>query len=83
MPMYDCVFLRDGSMFACMHMMTGWSPAMDDSIDACMFVCVFSVFPHYIIIVTVLQDFNFGAMTNHRLHDVISLKVPEHDVEHK
>ena len=46
-----------------------------------MHVCVFSVFPPYIIIITVLQDCNFGAMTNHRLQDIISLKVPEHDVE--
>ena len=29
----------------------GWSPVMDDSIDACMFVCVFSVFLLYIIII--------------------------------
>ena len=61
-----------------------WSPVMDDSIDACMHVCVFSVFPHYfIIIITVLQDYNFGAMTNHRLQNIISLKVLEPDVEHK
>ena len=66
-----------------MYMMTGWSPGMDDSIDACMHVCVFSVFLLYIIIITVLQDNNFGAMTNHRLQDIISLKVLEHDVEHK
>ena len=56
---------------------------MDDSIDACVHVWVFSVFSHFIIIITVLQDYNFGAMTNHRLQDIISLKVLEHDVEHK
>ena len=55
---------------------------MDDSIDACMFVNVFSVFLLYIIIIiTIVQVCNFGAMTNHRLLDIISLKVTEHDVE--
>ena len=41
------VLLRDGSMYACLYMMTGWSPVMDDSIDA----CVFRVFLLYIIII--------------------------------
>ena len=57
---------------------------MDDSIDACMFLCVLSVFPHYIIIiVTVVQVYTLGVMTNHCLQGIISLKVLEHDVEHK
>ena len=30
-----------------------------------------------------MQGYNFGAMTNRRLQVIISLKVPEHDVEHK
>ena len=33
-----------GWEYACSYMMTGWSPGMDRSIDACMHVCVFSVF---------------------------------------
>ena len=53
------------------------------SMYVCTHVCVFSMFPHYIIIITVVQDYNFGATTDHRLLGIISLKVPEHDVEHK
>ena len=30
-----------------------------------------------------MKDYNFGAMTNYRLQDIISLRVLEHDVEHK
>ena len=70
-----------GWEYACMYMMTGWSPGMYYSMYVCMHVCVFSVFSHYIIIITVLQDYNFGAMTNHRLQGIISLKVLEYDVE--
>ena len=50
-----------GLEYACMYMMTGWSPNMYDSMYVCMHVCVFSVFPHYIILITVVQDYNFGA----------------------
>ena len=56
---------------------------MYDLMSICRHVCVSSVFPLYIIVITVLQDYNFGVMTNHRLQRIISLKVPEHDVEHK
>ena len=51
--------------------------------DICTSACVFSVFPYYIIIITVMQGYNFGAMTNHRLQDIIRLKVSEHDMKHK
>ena len=47
----------------------------------CLYVCVFSVFLHYYY--NCLAGYNFGVMTNHRLQDIISLKVPEHDVDHK
>ena len=30
-----------------------------------------------------MQVYNFEAMTNYCLQGIISLKVPEHDVEHK
>ena len=70
-----------GWKYACMYMMTGRSPGMYELMYVCMHVCVFSVFPYYIIIITVVHDYNFGAMTNHRLQGIISLKVPEHDVE--
>ena len=73
------VFLRDG--LCGMYMMTGWSPGIYDSMYVCMHVCVFSVFPHYIIIINVVQDYNFGAVTNHHLQGIISLKVLEHDEE--
>ena len=43
-----------GWEYARMYMMMGWSPGMDDSIDACMHVCVFSVFLLYIIIIILL-----------------------------
>ena len=68
-----------------MYMMTGWSPGMYDLMYVCMHDCVFSVFPHYIIIIiiTLLQDYNFGAMTNHHLLVIISLKVPKYVVERK
>ena len=59
------VFLRDG--LCDMYMMMGWSPGMYGLMYVCMHVCVSSVFPHYIIIIIVVQDYNFGAMTNHRL----------------
>ena len=35
------------------------------------------------IIITVMQGDNFGAMANNCLQGVISLRVPEHDVERK
>ena len=66
-----------------MYMMTGWSPSMYDLMSVCMHVCVFRVFSLYIIIITTLQGYNFGAMTNHRVQGIISLKVPEHDEERK
>ena len=53
------------------------------SFDVCMHVCVLSVFPHHIIIITVMLGYNFGAMTNHCLQGIISFKVPEHDEERK
>ena len=54
------VYLRVGCIFACFYMMTGWSPALDDSIDACMFVCVFSVFPLYIVIIRLCRFITLG-----------------------
>ena len=51
--------------------------------NICTYACVFSVFLRYIIIITVMQGYNFGAMTNHRLQGIISLKVPKHDMEFK
>ena len=57
---------------------------MYDSMFVCMHVYVFSMILLYIIIVvTILQGFNFGAMTNHRLQGIVSLNVLKHDVEHK
>ena len=35
------------------------------------------------IVVIVVQGCSFGALANNRLQHVISLKVPEHDKEHK
>ena len=67
-----------------MCMLTGRSPGMYDLMYICMHVGVFSMFLHYIIIfLTVVQDYNFGAMTNHRPQGIISLKVLEHEKEHK
>ena len=73
------VFLRDG--LCDMYMMTGGSPGMYDSIYVCMHVCLFSMFPLYIIIIIILQGYNFGAMTNHLLQGIVSLKVPKHNEE--
>ena len=72
-----------GWVYACMYMMTGWSPGMYYLAYGCMHVCVFSMFLHRIIIITVMQGYNFGAMSNRHLQRIISLKVPEHDVERK
>ena len=49
-----------GCEHVCMYMMTGWSPGMDDSIDACMHVCVFSVFLLYIIIILLCRFITLG-----------------------
>ena len=49
-----------GWEYVCMYMMTGWSPVMDDSIDVCMFVCAFSVFLLYIIIIIVCRFITLG-----------------------
>ena len=75
-----CIFA--GWEYACLYIMTGWSPVMDDSIDACLHICVFSVLLLYYYYDCV-QVYNFGAVTNNHLQDIISLKVLEHDVEHK
>ena len=45
---------------ACVYMMTGWSSSMYDLMSVYMHVCVFSVFPHYIIIITVVQVITLG-----------------------
>ena len=36
-----------------------------------------------IVIIVVMQGCNFGAQSNNCLQDVVSLKVLEHDEEHK
>ena len=69
------MYLWDG--LCGMYMMTGESPGMY------YYNVVFSVFPHYIIIINVVQGCSFGATSNHRLQGIISLKVPEHDEECK
>ena len=50
--------------------------------DVCMHVCDLQYCVIAIVII-VVQGCNFGALANNRLHSVTSLKVPEHDEEHK
>ena len=49
--------------------------------DVCL--CVPCSFILAIVIIAVMQGCNFGAQSNNRLEDVVSLKVLEHDEEHK
>ena len=49
--------------------------------DVCL--CVPCSVLSALVIIVAMQCCNFGAQSNNRLHDVVSLKVLEHDEEHK
>ena len=49
--------------------------------DVCL--CVPCSIISALVIIVIVQGCNFGALSNNRLQDVISLKVLEHDEEHK
>ena len=49
--------------------------------DVCL--CVPCSVIYALVIIVVMQGCNFGAQSNNRLQDVVSLKVLEHNEEHK
>ena len=49
--------------------------------DVCL--CVPCSVLSALVIIVAMQCCNFGAQSNNRLQDVVSLKVLEHDEEHK